>query len=261
MTFTTHPPSRQATETEAAGAEAPVGIWRDPLGRHVPVTGVLLLVLGAILQAVDTWLLKQAMDVLLDDTETMSLIIATAIGLGSFVAAVGTGMAIRSQHKNWAVLGLVSWAALGGTVAYIRWNMSAITYDGLNTPMSNHALGALMLALFVAAGVMIMYDMQKLHNRARTQLRAAERRMARCHRRLAELTPLLARLRREVALRRLREEATEHQYLDRKAANAEFAGELRELARLEILRQLGDESEAGLVLTPPRTPAQPEAAK
>lgn len=51
------------------------------------------------------------------------------------------------------------------------------------------------------------------------------------------------------------EEATEHQYLDRKANNEEFAAELRELVQLEILRQLGDESESGLVNTPLRLPA------
>ena len=259
MSSTTHSQADEFTEsgpTCGARQPAPVGIWHEPLGRHVPITGILLLVLGAVLQAVDTWLLKQAMDVLLDDTETMSLIIATAIGLGGFVAAVGTGIAIRAHHRYWSVVGLVSWAALGGTVAYIRWNMSAITYDGLTTPMGNRVLGALMLALFVAVGVMVMYDMQKLYNRARGQVRTADRRIARYNRRLAKLEALWNRLRREVALRGLREEATDYQYLARKDDNKRFAAELRELARLEILRQIGDESESGLVNTPHRIPAQ-----
>jgi len=259
MSSTTHPRADEFTEPDPAdGARqaAPVGTWHEPLGRHVPITGILLLVLGAVLQTVDTWLLKQTMDLLLDDTETMSLIIATAIGLGSFTAAVGTGIAIRARHGHWIVVGLLSWAALGGTVAYIRWNMSTITYDVLNKPKGNHVLGALMLALFVAAGVMVMYDMQKLYNRARGQVRAAERRITRYHRRLAKLEPLWNRLRREVALRRLREEATDYQYLAHKDDNKRFAAELRELARLEILRQVGDESESGLVNTPHRIPAQ-----
>ena len=250
-TFTEDDPAGYASQM------APVGIWREPLGRHVPITGILLLILGAALQAVDTWLLKQAMDVLLDDTETMSLIIATAIGLGSFVAAVGTGIAIRTHHRNWTVAGLVSWAALGLVVGYIRWNMSAITFDGLNTPMSNHVLGALMLALFVAAGVMVMYDMQKLYNRARGQARTAGRRISRYDRRLAKLEPLHGRLQREVALRQLREQATELQLRARQADHERFAAELREQARLEILRQVGDESESGLLNTPHRIPAQP----
>jgi hypothetical protein len=260
MITPTHPdtqPVTAAEEADATSPPAPVGIWHEPLGRHVPICGVLLLILGAVLQAVDTWLLKQAMDVLLDDTVTMSLIIATAIGLGSFVAAVGTGIAIRTRHRNWTVVGLVSWVALGGTVAYIRWNMSSITFNGLTTPMSNHALGALMLALFVAAGVMIMYDMQKLYNRARGQVRISTWLIARYNRRLATLQALANRLRREVALRDMRVEAIEHHFFDRKADNAEFAAELRDLARLEILRQLGDEGESGLVYAPhrPRTPS------
>lgn len=256
-------PAEPVTGTGAADDRTPppTGIWHEPLGRHVPITAVLLLILGALLQAVDTWLLKQALDVLLDDTETMSLIIATAIGLGSFVAAVGTGIAIRTRHRNWTIAGLVSWAAIGMTVMYIRWNMSAITFDGLNTPMGNHVLGALMLALFVAAGVMVMYDMQKLYNRARGQVRSSEWRIAYYHKRLAKLVPLANRLRREVALRRVRVEAIEHHYFDRKADNAEFATELRELARLEILRQLGDESEIGLVHAPHRSRTQPQVTE
>jgi hypothetical protein len=240
-------------EAGVASPSMPAGIWHEPLGRHITITGVLLLLFGALLQAVDTWLLKQGMDVLLDDTVTMSLIIATAIGLGSFVAAVGTGIAIRAHHRNWAAVGLVSWAALGVTVAYIRWNLSTITYDGLNTPMSNHALGALMLALFVAAGVMIMYDMQKLYNRARGQVRMSGWLVSRHSRRLASLQALANRLRREVALRDLRVKAIEQRYFDRKDDNAEFAAELRDLARLEILRHLGDESESGLVYAPHRS--------
>jgi hypothetical protein len=237
------------------------GIWRDPLGRYLPISGLLLLLLGAVLQGVDTWLVKQAMDVLIDDTQMMSFLIATAIGLGSFVAAVGTGMAIRAQHRAWATVGLVSWAALGLTVMCIRWEMSAITRDGLTTPGSDHALAALMLALFVAAGIMVMYDMQKIYNRARGQARASGWRIAYLNRRLAALEPLANRLRREVALRTLRVEAIEHRFFNRKADNAEFAAELRDLARLEILRQLGDENESGLVYAPHRSRTQPQISR
>jgi hypothetical protein len=240
---------------------APAGIWHEPLGRYLPVTGILLLLLGAVLQGVDTWLIKQAMDILIDDTETMSLIIATAIGLGGFVAAIGTGMAIRAHNRGWAVFCFLSWAALGGTVLYIRWRMSVITDDGLTTPVRDHALGALMLALFAAAGVMLMYDVQKLYNRARGQARAAGWRIAHYDRRLAALEPLANRLRREVALRAVRVEAIEQHYFDRKADNAEFAAELRDLSRLEILRQLGDEFESGIVHAPHRIRTQPQAAE
>jgi hypothetical protein len=270
MTTTTNPPAQPVTEVEPADGgypPVPVGIWHEPLGRYLPVSGLLLLLLGAMLQAVDTWLVKQAMDILIDDTQAMSLIIATAIGLGSFVAAVGTGMAIRARHRIWAVVGLLSWAALGATVMYIRWRMSTITGDGLSTPMRDHALAGLMVALFVAAGVMLMYDMQKLYNRARGQVRASGWRIAYYERRLAALVPLANRLRREVVLRDVRVEAIEHRYFDRKADNSEFAAELRDLARVEILRLLGDESESGLVYTPhrsrtlPQVTAQPQAGK
>jgi hypothetical protein len=237
----------------------PAGIWHEPLGRHVPITAVLLLILGALLQGVDTWLVKRALDVALNDTETMSLIIATAIGLGSFVSAVGTGIAIRTRHRNWAIAGLLSWAALGMTVLYMRWNMYAI--NPLSPPVSNHVLGTLMLALFVAAGVMVMYDMQKLYNRARGQVRSSEWRIAYYHRRLAKLAPLANRLRREVALRDVRVEAIEHHYFDRKGDNAAFAAELRDLARTEILRQLGDESESGIVNAPHRSRSQPQVTE
>jgi len=263
MSTTANPPAQPVIEAEPADSgylPAPVGIWREPLGRYLPVSGLLLLLLGAVLQGVDTWLVKQAMDVLIDDTQAMSLIIATAIGLGSFVAAVGTGMAIRARHRMWAVVGLLSWAALGATVMYIRWQMSAITGGGLSSPLSDHALAGLMVALFVAAGVMVMYDIQNLYNRARGQARASGWRIAYFERRLAVHAPLANRLRREVALRDLRVEAIEHHYFDRKADNAEFAAELRDLARVEILRQLGDESESGIVHTPHRSRTQPQAA-
>jgi hypothetical protein len=264
MTTTTRPPAQPVTGAEQADGGYPptlVGIWREPLGRYLPVTGLLLLLLGAVLQGVDTWLVKQALDVLIDDTEAMSLIIATAIGLGSFVAAIGTGMAIRARHRMWAVVGLLSWAALGATVMYIRWQMSVITGDGLSSPMRDHALAGLMVALYVAAGVMLMYDVQKLYNRARGQARASGWRIAYFERRLAALVPLANRLRREVALRTVRVDAIEHHYFDRKADNAEFAAELRDLTRVEILRQLGDESESGLVYTPHRSRTRPQVAK
>ena len=243
-------------ENTTVSKDKPTRIWADPLGRYIPVSGVVLLIVGAILQVVDTWLVKKVMDVLLDDSETMSLIVACAIGLGGFVAAVGAGIAIRARNRWWGIGAGGSWLALGLTVLALRWQMAAIVDDGVQTPTKDHALGGLMLALFVAAGVTLMYDMQKLYNRARGQIRTANWRISYYDRRLRAVEPVSARLQREVALRGVKVTAIEQHFFDRKADNVEFAAELRDLSRVEILRQLGDESESGVVHMPHRSRAE-----
>ena len=150
-------------------------------GPYMPTWPLVLLIAGVVCMSVDTLLAKATFDVLVNENETVSWLVAIAISGIAALSAMGIGSAYVSGHRNVAV----------------RFFSGLITGDGENDP-ADMVLAGLMLALYLAAGFDVAYQTTKIWRPEYFELVAADRRRRRAQRRLSDTESEYARIQHEI---------------------------------------------------------------
>lgn len=244
-----HPDARPALapvpETSPTDAGAPRGV----AGPYLMRLPVVLLVVGILLQAVDTLLAKSAFDVIVNENETISLLIALAVaGIGAH-AAVKTGIAVKD--RSWIEVGLIGslWMLIGVAMALLRFNTGLISGLDENLP-SDMVVALLMLVLYLAAGGGIISATQKVWDPRYRELWSSRRGVRRTSRTLGKLESEYTRL--HVVLGQLdgRRDALAHQANLAEDVISTHAKELTARARLQVGERLADPSKTSLYRQP-----------
>lgn len=118
---------------------------------HVGV--LLLLTLAVVGNSVDILLAKATLDVLMNENQFLSAIVAIGIAIVSIAAAAGGGYLLRRGKAIPGIIVLIAWFGIGVALALMRWNLGVINADG-NT-LGDRVLALLMIAVYLAAGVEI----------------------------------------------------------------------------------------------------------
>lgn len=250
-------PDAPNPEAGSAGTSTPrptegTGAIAGPFFLWLPLA---LLVAGVLLQAVDTLLAKAAFDVIVNQNETISALIAFALaGIGA-VAAIETGIAIQSRHRIAAGFLGGLWALIGASMAWLRYNTETIAGADENS-VGDGAIAILMLVLYLAAGAGIIYSMQKIWNPKYRVLWSSRFGRWRVDRVLTKLEPRYARV--HLTLEQLdgRRDTLGAELATGQVAVRTHAEELKARARLKIAELLGDTAKTSLY----RQPTWPEQA-
>lgn len=166
-------------------------------GPYMPTWPLVLLIAGVVCMSVDTLLAKATFDVLVNENETVSWLVAIAISGIAALSAMGIGSAYVSGHRNVAILFAVIWTSIGIALAAVRFFSGLITGDGENDP-ADMVLAGLMLALYLAAGFDVAYQTTKIWRPEYFELVAADRRRHRAQRRLSDTESEYARIQHEI---------------------------------------------------------------
>lgn len=218
----------------------------------------VVIALSILLQSVDTLLAKGAFDIIVNESETASLLVAVAVaGIGA-LAAVKTGIALK--ERGWTEFGLIgaAWALIGVSMALLRFNTGLLSGLDENHP-ADMVVALLMLVLYLAAGAGIISGTAKVWDPRLRVLRSSRGELKKVNRTLGDLEPEYARV--ELALAHLdtRRAALDAQVADAQAKIATQAALLRARARLRIGEHLGDPAKTALYRQPAATERDGEA--
>lgn len=165
-------PGPDTTTIAASAVEQPVPAAQVLYGSRVPVGEMVLITL---LSFVDVILLKDFADVVVNDNSgggILSWIMAVGVSGIGLVVAAGAGM-IRHEATPGYKATLFAWLMIGVTVAALRALVGVFTGDGVE--LTDVALAALMLFLYIAAGWRMATLAPEVFHPGRRELAAAQR--------------------------------------------------------------------------------------
>lgn len=238
-----------ATTSPMPGNPAPMTHAPGIAGPYQLRLPQILIAVGIVLQSVDTLLAKTAFDVIVNESELVSLLIAVAVaGIGA-LAAVKAGIALK--ERIWLEVGLIggAWALIGVSMALLRFNTGLLNGLDENLP-ADMVVALLMLVLYLAAGGGIISATAKVWDPRHRALRSSRRGMKRVSRTLDTVEPQYARV--VLALAHLDERRADLDDQVRLAQDliATEADQLRARARLRIAEHLGDPAKTSLYRQP-----------
>lgn len=240
-------------------SDKPAAAWSAP---HLAIVSnrqnsavfwALLLLVGA-LSCYEAVLIKPAVDLVLNESDVWSWIVAVMLSVAAAVMMLESGYLARKargegHRSGTAVWLLVTWAVLGLGIAVLRWDgivqtQTPLTIGGVSTaqgdPREAWLIPLVLLAVFNAAGVMNNATGRTLFNPFARGHASARRTRARLTRRIARERAALADLVEQLEVAKsdlltvpeLRESAE-------RTIEAFFA-ELLEETRLRMLLPLGE---------------------
>lgn len=232
------PRAREHTET-----------WEGTAGPYLPLTPIVLILLGWFFQSVDTLLAKGSFDILVNETEELSWVVAVGVAGTSAITSFGAGMAWRTNHRIVAGAIAGAWLALGVTMSVLRFNTGVISGSGENE-VRDEIMAVLMLVMYVAAGGEVMYNAYKLWNPYYGRLWASRTHGGLVARKLARLEARFSRVAAAITHLTRRKAALDAEYQRVLGDADQMARELADRARLRIAEHLADPERTSLYRSP-----------
>lgn len=252
-----NPENRDSTRPDPGN---PAGVWsKTP---YLPTASVYILIAAVLGNIVDVILAKGALDVVLNESEFISLITAIGMALIAVVTAIGGGLALRHGNRPLAAAAFTAWFCIGLALATMRWNKD--TLDGLpDNASSDKVLALLMLAVFVAAGIEVAIHGARIFTADNFfATRTARRTVRRIDKRRNTIAAQYARVGLELADHPEKRARAGRQHDMAQANIGHVQRELLAFARDRIAEALHDPSKTGVVRQPvvPYTPDEGDAA-
>lgn len=105
----------------------------DPQGPYLPVVSLVLLGFGVVIVCLDVLFAKGVFDVLVNENETVSWMLAFGVSLAGAAAAITAGMKAADGQPRAAALLLAAWVLIGTGMAGVRCFRGVIVEDDLAT--------------------------------------------------------------------------------------------------------------------------------
>jgi hypothetical protein len=101
----------------------------DPYGPYLPVVSLVLLAIGVVIVCLDVLFAKSVFDVLVNENETISWLLAFGVSLVGAASAICAGIATAEKRPKSAALLLMVWALIGVAMATVRCFKGSIVED------------------------------------------------------------------------------------------------------------------------------------
>lgn len=252
MTITTMP----SGATVPPGTETSFGSFHEHSGPYLRWDSWLIIGLLALAQAVDAIMGKTVWDSIAGDAEWISWSMAIGLTVIAALAAFLAGKERGLGHDERARLSTAGWFTLGLVMAALR--ITEPFLEGQSFDWSDAAMAAAILALYLLAGIGIIYTSSELHQPKRMQLAAAQRKERSVARRLHRAEGEFTRVHDTLAAMDDRKEVLETEYDAALAELKAHEDELKARARLEVAAML-QRPEATSLYREPHWPAEPPA--
>ncbi|MGN2635385.1 hypothetical protein ACWEKT_02560 [Nocardia takedensis] len=221
----------------------------EPPTPYFPFVSAVLLAAAIAGMIIDVILAKAAFDVIVNESEFVSALVATGVAGIAAVTALGGGLAWRHGHRLGGAALLAGWLLIGITLAALRWQRGSL--EGFANDPADRWIAMLMLAVFLAAGIEIAtHGSALLDNDSYFAVRSARRAVAKIDRKRNRVAAEYGRI--ALALSRfpdIRDRARrQHEMAQQRIDSMER--ELHAYARDQVVEALRNSRNGGLTAQP-----------